>query len=450
MKFILPALLFSLPPALYGQVAVTEPVGYIIHPVAGNDLGNPLGADTFLSLALVERREFTGVVHSVSGGTLHFAGPVGTEIVAGDVWLEVANGPMEGAWGTVTGVSSDGMSITLDSAIPGLFAGTVVTIRRFSTLGRFLNFTIFDPADEVYVPSPSGAPTGPYFYSAAGWVDSGGNPAGGVVLKPGSAVLYRRKGPGSLNFISVGHVKIGKSQIPFNAGDNWLSPMHAVSLRLENANLDAGHPATGVGRGDGSGAEDYVVQFNLDQTASSFFAADPATGVTGFVDMNGTPSGHVLLSESQGFLLRRQPSLGAGIWTVPAIVIAPSPGAGPAAVFPGSPKSRLPTVPDADAVGLGCIVGHKPEAAFVVARLAAEADFDAVAEFLPIAGVGHGFLRELEEFAIAPLEAVGLAVRALAVDSDGIDARAVKLFAFLVRGFPVVSAANLQIIELLA
>ena len=94
---------------------------------------------------------------------------------------------------------------------------------------------------------------------------------------------------------------------------------------------------------------------------------------------------------------------------------------------------------DADAIGFGTVVADIPDAADVVAGLAAELNLHAAAEFLPITrdrGALVGGVAEL----VTPGEGVGLAVLTFAVGDDRELADAAQ----------VVVAADLEVIEFLS
>ena len=99
----------------------------------------------------------------------------------------------------------------------------------------------------------------------------------------------------------------------------------------------------------------------------------------------------------------------------------------------------LAAVADADAVGLGAVVADIPDAADVVAGLAAELRLHAVAEFLPVARDRRALVGGVAEL-VTPREGVGLAVFAFAVRDDGEFADAAQ----------VVVAADLEVVEFLA
>ena len=122
MKYKLPLLvgLASLA-ALVGvqaQTAVTDPVGYITIPIAGNSSASAFGADTLISPTLIGKTEFAGTVSvAPSGSTLTVAAALPANVVVGQV-AELKGGAKEGFWSTVTAVSGDRLSITLADAVP--------------------------------------------------------------------------------------------------------------------------------------------------------------------------------------------------------------------------------------------------------------------------------------------------------------------------------------------
>ena len=109
----------------------------------------------------------------------------------------------------------------------------------------------------------------------------------------------------------------------------------------------------------------------------------------------------------------------------------------------------LQSVADADAVGLGSVVGDEPEAAGAVTGLVGELDLHAVAQFLPVARDRDALVRGVEELAVAPGDRVRGAVLA-ARDDDRVDRAAEEFGAFDLGLLHVVGAANLEVIELLA
>ena len=351
MKYKLPLLvgLASLA-ALVGvqaQTAVTDPVGYITIPIAGNASASAFGADTLISPTLIGKTEFAGTVNAApSGSALTVAAALPANVVVGQV-AELKGGAKEGFWSTITAVSGDRLSITLADAVPaGLAATQAFSVRAHTTVASYLgaNLPGLGAADEVQIlDGASQVVSSVSWFTVAdgapsdGWYDSNANDKGNTVIYPGSAVKIRRRAASNTSFVQTGYVKTTKTEVDLFTGDNWVTPVLAVGAKLGGTNaipgeataagsieLDTGNVLTGVkrGAGDGSLGEDNVIFINSNQTTSTFFAADPvAVGTTGWFDSNATSFNGFTVSEYAGFIVRR--TAAPGVWTAPKQSIAP-------------------------------------------------------------------------------------------------------------------------------
>lgn len=331
--------------ALVGAIAdtaVTDPVGYITIPIAGNATNGAFGADTLISPSLIGKTEYSGVTSSApTGSSLAVAAALPANVVVGQL-VELKGGASEGFWSTITAVSGDKLSVTLSDAVPsGLASGQAFTIRAHTTINSFLGANlpglavtdevqILDGASQVvnsasYYTVADGAP-------APGWYDSNSFDKGSTIIYPGSAVKIRRKAAAATSFVQVGYVKTTKTEVDLFTGDNWVTPMLAVGAKLGGTNptpgeatatgsieLNTGNVATGVkqGKGDGTLGEDNVIFINSDQTTSTFFAADPAQtdGAVGWFNSNAINNDAFSVAENIGFIVRRTAT--PGVWRAP-------------------------------------------------------------------------------------------------------------------------------------
>ncbi len=342
MKPIIPfALLGALLAVGAADAAVTDPVGYITHAIAGGTVASP--GFTFVSSTLVAADTFAGAsTNSLAGGTTVSAPGIPAGLGA-DYYVEIKSGPSEGWWATLSGPPT-GPSVagtaTVTSPFPaGLGVGTVFTIRKHQTIGGLFgaNKPGLDPgldldsADEVQVLDNSTQNTSAYFYALAadgapvdGFYDGGGGDANGVVIEPGASVLIKRKFGGPTSFVSNGSVKVTKTQVDIYVGDNWVSTMRATGVTLGAMGLDTGNTSTGVERGVDLNVDEFQLIAADGATTNAYFAADPvaAPGFAGWYDGGGADKNSLLIAEGQGGNVKRK-FAGSAIWTVPAQPIAP-------------------------------------------------------------------------------------------------------------------------------
>lgn len=317
------------------QTAVTDPVGYITHTINPAIGGK---ADTLIAPALVNKNEFAGTTAAAAAGTntLTFAGGVPVGLSTG-YYIEITAGPQEGWWSTIAAPTTATV-VTITDTVPAAAAGNLnIVIRKHTTLNDFFGAgnsanldsgTTLDDADEVQTLNPTtGAITG-YFYASAvdtgdpataGWYTGAGGAAGNVAIEPGVAVQVRHKLPTTLSLVSVGYVKVTKTQVDLVQGDNWVTPMRATGVTLANSGLNTGVITTGVDQGTSLDDADELQFLNADQSITAYFAASPDVG-NGWFTGAGSDANAVNITEPIGVIVRRKVTSPA-IWTVPAVTI---------------------------------------------------------------------------------------------------------------------------------
>ncbi len=342
MKYKLPLLvgLASLA-ALVGvqaQTAVTDPVGYITHNVAGNAAGGSSGADTYIAPTLTTKNDFVGATSVAPAGSVFtFASGVPAGLTGTSV-AEISTGTREGWWSVIA--SSTATSITTVDPVPaGLAAGATVKVYKLKTLNDFLGANtpglaaldgvnqkpdevqFLDAATQqttiaVYVTTAVGVP-------ANGWynfVDQSN--LDGKFIYPGQSIKVRRYAAAAKSFVSTGYVKTNKTEVDIFPQDNWVEPQRAVGGTYASLNV-----ATSFNPEDGNDATnppaDQLQVLRANQATDVFVALAPSLGggVVNFVTQ-ADASGEIF-TEGTGINVKRAASAPAGIWTVPAQVIAP-------------------------------------------------------------------------------------------------------------------------------
>jgi hypothetical protein len=320
--------------SLFAQsTAVTDPVGYITHNVAGNASMNPVGADTIIGPVLVNPNEFVGTSSSDPSGltTVTFSGDVPTTL-DGTYLLEISSAAREGWWSAIS--SSDATSITVDNALPTGLGGNVdVKVRKFTTVHDFLGdntpgFTaltdvitegdqviVVDPSTQIaqtiiYVETSAGVPAG--WYDFVSFDEVSNQP-----IFPGSAVTARIFGTDSIAFTSVGHVKLGKTEVDIFVGDNFIAPSLATGTTLGGLDL-VGQIREELGGGEG----DLINLLSPAQAVTPYVVADGGAGVGIFDFVTFDPGESVPVAGGAGFVLRRN-AAPEGTITVPAQFVAP-------------------------------------------------------------------------------------------------------------------------------
>jgi len=307
------------------QTAYTTPVGYITHNVSS------LGGDSALTIlgpTLVQPSVFTGVPSSApSGATANFTGSVPANL-DGTYVLEITSGANEGWWSTV--VSSTATSITVADAFPANLQGAGISVRKHNTLQTFLGEN--NPGlitsdgvtgDEVQILNPDQSLT-VYAYLTADvtgdgddWYDlATGNIANDTIIYPGSAIIIKSSSPSPLSFVSVGQVKVTKTQVDLVPGLTLIAQCQAAggsynSMDLQNQLIPLNADASN------SDFDEFQI-LNPDQSLSAHSAADAAIfGSVTMVDLAaGADSGLYELAEGVGAIIKRNESQPASTITL--------------------------------------------------------------------------------------------------------------------------------------
>jgi hypothetical protein len=332
MKPIIPfALLGALFAVGAAKAAVTDPVGYITHSIAGNPSANPSGADTFIGPVLTRTVDFAGSTSASPSGltTLTFAGGVPATLDPSS-YLEITSGTSEGWWSQI--VSSTATTIVISDTVPTLTGNVQVKVRKLMTVGAFLGAnapglaTDAGTPDEVIILDPVTQITQTVVWSVppstspAGWVDFVSyNDASNVYLYPGTALTIRRFGASSLSFASNGDVKTGKTQVDVLLGDNLVAFPYAVGNTFNGSSIAAQLQS------DLSANPDEVIELASSQVSTTFVASDTDSGPGVTLQMvefvNYTEEGARVIGEGTGLVIRR-PGGSSNTITFPAQVIA--------------------------------------------------------------------------------------------------------------------------------
>lgn len=324
---------------VFADTAVTDPVGYISHTIAGNVAAGPSGADTMIAPTLDNKIEFAGTstADPSSTNTIDFLSgvPAGLDST---YLVEIKSATREGWWSTI--VSSTGTQIVTTDALPAGLGGVIsVNVRKVKTLMDFLgaNAAGFsavdgvnpDPPDEVQILDPITQSTVSAVWVTGvapdGWYDSVTQlDISNTPLYPGTALKVRRYGATGVNFTTVGHVKLTKTEVDIFPADNWLAPTKSVGDVMGNLNLL-----------NTLNQEDFDPMTSPEADILSIIRADQSTDIYASISpLIIPPDGQLanlvtqadatteLIKEGTGVIINR-PSLTAGIWVVPAQVVAP-------------------------------------------------------------------------------------------------------------------------------
>ncbi|WP_193213740.1 hypothetical protein [Luteolibacter marinus] len=325
MKPIIPfALLGALLAVGAANAAVTDPVGYISHTVAGNVAALPTGADTYLGPVLTNSIDFAGQTTVDPSGltTLTFAGGVPEDLNSAS-YLEITSETQEGWWSQI--VSSTATTIVINDAVPTVGGNVSVAIRRITTIQDFLGANAPGLADdsgtpdEVIIVDPVTQAAKTVVYTLtngpvepATWVDFVTyEDESDYPLFPGTGVIIRNYSAGEKTFTSVGDVKTGKTQVDVLLGDNFIAPPYAVGNSFNQMDL-----ATQL-----LDQSDEVITLNAAQAATTYYSYDDGS-TTEMVDfVTYEPKGTVEIKEGTGMIVRR-PAGSPSTITFPAQVIA--------------------------------------------------------------------------------------------------------------------------------
>jgi hypothetical protein len=319
------------------QTAVTDPVGYITHTIAGNTAGGSSGADTYVAPALVNKNDFVGTSTAAPAGkVITFSGGVPAGLDSSSV-VEIQSGTREGWWSTIA--SSNATSITATDDFPaGLGAAVSVKVYKLTTLRNFMGANaaglaaldgvnqkpdevqFLNPVNQqakiaVYVTAAGGAP-------ADGWFDFVTQDSlDNEYIYPGTAVKVRRYSATGSSFVSVGYVKTNDTEVDIYPQTNWIQPQRAVGATFTQLNVP-----TSFNTEDGNDATnppaDQLQVLRANQATDVFVALDQSIGggVVNFVTQE--PAGNEVIPEGSGFVLKRAANAPASIWVVPGQPVA--------------------------------------------------------------------------------------------------------------------------------
>ena len=324
------AILIAAAAGLHAQTAVTEPVGYVTSTVAA---GGAIRGETLFGATLVTKVEFQGIVATKAGTTLSFTG---TPLTAGAYgprfYVEIKDGAGEGVYTDIVSNTSSSI-VTLDNVSSFITAGTTsVRIRAHQTISTifgatnsagFLAGASLDDADQIVLLDPATQLPKVIFYStdefAPGWVDASFNPAANEIVAPGQGALIKRKVASTLSIVQVGHVKLGKTVVSVETGENIIAIPLATGVTVDNSGLGA----TVTKGPDLANADQMIVGTGLNTFTTLFNSTDEFAA--GWVDASFNPQGTFLLKEGTAVLLKNTaPAAGntAYNWTFPAQVVA--------------------------------------------------------------------------------------------------------------------------------
>ena len=341
LSLLIGALSFVAVAGAKAQTAVTDPVGYITHAIAGNTAGGASGADTIIGPVLQNRVEFAGATTADPSGStsLTFASGVPTGL-NNDFYVEIRTGAREGWWSVVS--ASTATSITTVDALPAGLGGPIqVIVRKITTLRDFLGansiglvpvdnvapkpdeIQILDPQTQVtkiavYVLASVGVP-------ADGWYDFvTQDNLDNSKLYPGTAIKVRRFGATGTSLVSVGHVKTTKTEIDIFPRDNWVAPTLAVGGTMGTLNF-----ASQLNKEDGNDLTnppaDLLQIIRANQSTDVFVALDPSLGAGNIMAnfVTQADATNELVKEGTGVIISRAASAAAGVYVAPAQTIAP-------------------------------------------------------------------------------------------------------------------------------
>lgn len=332
LSLIIGAIAIAAPAGAQAQTAVTDPVGYVTSTLAAS--AGPVRAETFYGATLVNKVEFAGVVATASGTTLNLSG---TPLTAGafgpGYYVEITNGAGEGVYTDI--VSNTASSIVTLDNLSSFITNNVTTIkiRAHHTISSLfgaansaglLAGASLDDADHIVLLNAATQQPKVVFFSTdeftPGWIDAALNPAGNEVIAPGQGVIIKRKAGTNISLVQVGHVKLGKTVVPVEIGENVVSIPLATGVTIDNSGLGA----TVTKGADLASADQVVVGTGVNAFATLFNSTDEFT--PGWIDASLNPQGTFLLKEGTAVLLKNfAPASGntAYNWTFPGQVVAP-------------------------------------------------------------------------------------------------------------------------------
>lgn len=332
LSLIIGAIAIAAPAGAQAQTAVTDPVGYVTSTIAA---GTPsVRGETLYGATLVNKVEFAGVVLTASGTTINFSG---TPLTAGaygpKYYIEITNGVGEGVFTDIVSNTASSV-VTSDNISSFISAGvTTVKIRAHHTIASVFGATnsagllagaTLDDADQIVLLDPVTQSPKTIIYStdefAPGWIDAGQADASQDVIAPGQGVLIKRKGNTNLSIVQVGHVKLGKTVVPVETGENIISIPLATGVTVDNSGL----AATVTKGAELTAADQLVVGTGLNAFTTLFNSTDEFA--PGWIDAGQNPQGTMILKEGTAVLLKNTaPAVGnaAYNWSFPAQVVAP-------------------------------------------------------------------------------------------------------------------------------
>ena len=332
LSLILGAVSLAATVGAHAQTAVTDPVGYVTSTVAASS--GAVRGETLYGATLFNKVEFSGVVATVAGTTLNFTGTPFTAGAFGPrFFIEVTNGAGEGVNTDIVSNTANSI-VTLDDISGFITAGTsTVKIRAHQTVSTvfgaansvgLLAGASLDDADQIVLLDPVTQLPKVIFFStdefSPGWVDATLNPAADEIIAPGQGVIIKRKAATNLSIVQVGHVKLGKTVVPVEKGENIIAVPLATGVTIDNSGLGA----TVTKGPDLASADQVIVGNGLNSFTTLFNSTDEFS--PGWIDASLNPQGTFLLKEGTAVLLKNTaPTVGntAYNWTFPAQVVAP-------------------------------------------------------------------------------------------------------------------------------
>lgn len=302
--------------------AYTTPVGYVTSFIGPNASGNSEGATTMISSSLVNPTVFAASASiAPTGSVVTFASGVPADLDS-TYMLEITDGTQEGWWSAVSASNSSLNTITVNDALPAsLPAGVKVSVRKFTTVQDVFGdntpglapFSNTQPFDNIQILDPETQAATTIIYVGNRWEDAvSEEPAGSVIIYPGTAALVIHRANTTLPVVVSGTVKTTKTQVDIFPADNWLGQARATGgtfgqMALGTQLLPATDVAAVIGLDTGGG-----------QSAPTFVrvGSQMENAVT------EDPADNELISEGAGYILSRTAGA-ASIITIPAQTVAP-------------------------------------------------------------------------------------------------------------------------------
>lgn len=230
----------------------SDVVGYVYQTCPGNSeivVGVPFTRDCV----------GTYTVTGVSGNTLTVTGAAWASY-ANTHFVRLTSGAADGQWATITAVSGDDLTLTLDAATAGVVAGDTFKLCPHWTLATLMpdnlagisfvasaNSFPSSRRTEILLPDLSGTGTDrsatKYYYRSGAWYLSGGGNADAVILPPQTLMILRNTNNASeLTFVALGDAQDGTSVTGLAIAngvnnDNYVATTSPIDLTLDQLNL---------------------------------------------------------------------------------------------------------------------------------------------------------------------------------------------------------------------